>query len=483
MIKEIFRSIFAAKFFLILLVVLLLSAQLPNSASAVGKFSDCLMSASLHQDVSLGKPLAIERLANKEKVKIGVLPFYFKDSAVKVLTENEKRDYLKAAENINLLSNNLVSIEFTFFSSVNAQISNSEFKEIFLERDLGWQNKDLNKSTWGFLKRLVINNDQTIDYSGLDGVILEGANLDKSFYIAEAMMFFRSTTNAIFINSKSDFFSSIKTNEAVVDNGILLDSHRDTSTITHEILHNFGLTDLYGSNTGPRQMTLMASNSINLLNYEKAVLGWFPSDSFKCTDYSNFIDLRKVENTLIIDNYLNDSINLLKINEEKAYVFEVISVGTRHYLLIYLFEQNIWPPITVFTESNNGNVDLYDLSDPMSVGRIYRTPDFDLLLFNKVSNSFQLNLTPKSLIGSEDAKNLVSKSLNLRNALIEKQNAEIKAEAEAKAKAEAEAKAKADADTKAKVIPTKTTITCIKGKTLKKVTAINPKCPAGYKKK
>ena len=111
----------------------------------------------------------------------------------------------------------------------------------------------------------------------------------------------------------------------------------------------------------------------------------------------------------------------------------------------------------------------------MSVGRIYRTPDFDLLLFNKVSNSFQLNLTPKSLIGSEDAKNLVSKSLNLRNTLIEKQNAEIKAEAEAKAKA--------DADTKAKVIPTKTTITCIKGKTLKKVTAINPKCPAGYKKK
>ena len=28
-----------------------------------------------------------------------------------------------------------------------------------------------------------------------------------------------------------------------------------------------------------------------------------------------------------------------------------------------------------------------------------------------------------------------------------------------------------------------TTITCIKGKTTKKVTAVNPKCPAGYKKK
>lgn len=34
-----------------------------------------------------------------------------------------------------------------------------------------------------------------------------------------------------------------------------------------------------------------------------------------------------------------------------------------------------------------------------------------------------------------------------------------------------------------KVISKKTTITCVKGKTTKKVTAVNPKCPSGYKKK
>ena len=33
------------------------------------------------------------------------------------------------------------------------------------------------------------------------------------------------------------------------------------------------------------------------------------------------------------------------------------------------------------------------------------------------------------------------------------------------------------------VAPKKTTITCIKGKTSKKVTAVKPKCPKGYKKK
>jgi hypothetical protein len=31
--------------------------------------------------------------------------------------------------------------------------------------------------------------------------------------------------------------------------------------------------------------------------------------------------------------------------------------------------------------------------------------------------------------------------------------------------------------------PKKTTITCVKGKTVKKITALNPKCPSGYKRR
>jgi hypothetical protein len=32
-------------------------------------------------------------------------------------------------------------------------------------------------------------------------------------------------------------------------------------------------------------------------------------------------------------------------------------------------------------------------------------------------------------------------------------------------------------------VATKSSITCVKGKVVKKVTAVNPKCPTGYKKK
>lgn len=66
--------------------------------------------------------------------------------------------------------------------------------------------------------------------------------------------------------------------------------------------------------------------------------------------------------------------------------------------------------------------------------------------------------------------------------------AQTKADAEAKAKAQAEAdaQAKARAEAEAKVraeLNKRRTITCIKGAKKVKVTAVNPKCPRGFKQK
>lgn len=72
--------------------------------------------------------------------------------------------------------------------------------------------------------------------------------------------------------------------------------------------------------------------------------------------------------------------------------------------------------------------------------------------------------------------------------LIAKQEADAKAAAELQAKQEAEAKvaaelrAKQEAEAKAAALKKKT-ITCVKGKITKKVTAVKPKCPSGYKLK
>jgi len=108
-------------------------------------------------------------------------------------------------------------------------------------------------------------------------------------------------------------------------------------------------------------------------------------------------------------------------------------------------------------------------------------------------------------IVEEDRKReaAIAEEIRLAAELKAKQEAEARAAAELKAKQEAEAKtalelkAKEEADAKAvadklaaeKLAATKvaalkkTTITCIKGKLVKKVTAVKPLCPAGYKKK
>ena len=61
--------------------------------------------------------------------------------------------------------------------------------------------------------------------------------------------------------------------------------------------------------------------------------------------------------------------------------------------------------------------------------------------------------------------------------------AELKAKQEAEAKAAAELKAKQEAEAKAAAANKKTTVTCVKGKLIKRVTAVKPKCPTGYKLK
>jgi hypothetical protein len=97
---------------------------------------------------------------------------------------------------------------------------------------------------------------------------------------------------------------------------------------------------------------------------------------------------------------------------------------------------------------------------------------------------------PISTICPPERREIIEKekAAKLAAELKAKQEAEAKAAAEIKAKQEAASVAAAGLRAKqaaaAKVAALKkSTITCIKGKLTKKVTATKPKCPAGYKKK
>jgi hypothetical protein len=89
-------------------------------------------------------------------------------------------------------------------------------------------------------------------------------------------------------------------------------------------------------------------------------------------------------------------------------------------------------------------------------------------------------------IVEEDKKRefVAAEEVRLAAELKVKQEAEVKAEAAAEQKANQDAEAKAKSETEAKLaLLKKIAITCVKGKLSKKVTAVKPKCPAGYKKK
>ena len=479
------RKSLLISFLSIALISTLLSANFTLANGASSEFSNCLLAASKNQGVSLGSPLASERLAHKTNIRIGVLPVYFKDGQVKQLSEIEKTDYLDAATYLRKISNNLITVQIVFLDGFKLDKNQDVLKQAYTDRNLAWSNQSTTQGTWGFVRDVISLADSTRDFSNLDSLIIEANNVDRSFSIAEAMDFFRGTTGNVYRFANSEFFKTIKTQDGFIDNAVLLDNHKGLITIVHELLHNFGLTDLYGSRTGPGFLSIMASGAKDILNYEKAVLGWFPKEKFQCKNLNEVLKMNSVDNLIEIPDAITDSILLLKKSEDTAYLFEVINYEGKSLLVVYLLEQELRPPITAYPDPKAIFLDFFDLSDPKSIGSKYSASDFEVLITNLKNDSVSLNLIPNSMANSEAANSLATKSLLNRDLAIAdiKAKADAKADAEAKAKADAEAKAKADAEAKAKVEVKKSTITCTKGKITKKITGVNPKCPLGFKKK
>jgi hypothetical protein len=159
----------------------------------------------------------------------------------------------------------------------------------------------------------------------------------------------------------------------------------------------------------------------------------------------------------------------------------------------YTFRGDMWSDPEIFTSSSGftGNLDLlkvadwakskgFNLNEPRLFGI---TPRFKGVSFMGKTNAIY---TIESLILNEIVKKVetdkAAESAKIEAEAKAKAAAEQKAKQEAEAKAAAELKAKQEAEAKA-ASNKKVTITCVKGKLTKKVTAISPKCPTGYKKK
>jgi hypothetical protein len=312
-----------------------------------------------------------------------------------------------------------------------------------------FQDKDESLSTWGFVRTLVAASDPKVDFSDIDGVILEGSPVDWGSFIGEAMMFRTDQPNG--------YARPITTNEAVINNAILLDKHYSRLTITHEVLHLFGLTDLYGTSTGPGKLSIMAGDSPAILSYEKWILGWLSDSAVQC-----FPDLATDTITEIkIDSRQESHVIIFPGKSDSHIIIETSKVEESKYLALYTLNNEARPPIATFADNQGKSRDGLQINSYKAIGTVFDLPDFSLMVSDLNESAMTLKLLPRQLRGTPT-----------NTALIEEAARNLKS-----------AEANFLVSPKKPIKKNSVTITCLKGKLQKKVTAVKPLCPKGYKKK
>ena len=533
--------------------------------------SECKIQASSFQQISIGFPINPERLAKILNPKILVIPYRLKDDKAFEFGNKEKEAFTKASDNIYKFSDGKSRVTFSYNEIINVDMTVQERNLIKAPNNSysEWQER-YDKSTWGFMKKFITEQDRNIDYSGYDGIVLFSTTSIFGAENAEAM----TMTKDLY----GPWFNPITTAEGQISNVVVLYNQKSEYVITHEVMHLYGLTDLYGSQTSARN-SLMSDGTIGLLAWERWVLGWLDDENIQCVSETNEVKLDSVDNVFSLDYSKRDQLLVIPTGTKTALVIDLVKRDSQSWISYYALDNDARPPITAF---RSNNFDLYtEITGRLGVGTVIDSPKYTIVIKDNDGRKLSLNLIPKSLSSSTSAKQLITEAENTRLAYIKiaqaerdakaaaelkakqeaeakvaaelkakqdaeakiaaelkaKQEAEAKVAAELKVKLEAEAKAVADkaaeelrvkqeaeaklaadkiaadlkvkqeaeaklaadktaADLKAKqeadakaaadkaaLVVKKTTITCVKGKLTKKVTAVKPVCPKGYKKK
>ena len=419
--------------------------------------ADCRIATSFNQTVSLGFPIAAERLKDKPKPKLLVLPYRLSDRPTFTFGEEVKADYFAAANQIERFSGGRSKPEIVFSEVIDIPDTVADIVQLRINQQNTWQ-QDETKSTWGFIRRVIALSDSKIDFTGIDGVMLHGSSTSNDSLIAEAMMFS--------INPRTPWFRTINTAENKILNAVLFDKRNTIATIAHEIMHLYGLTDLYGTPTGPNELSLMASNADGLLSYEKWILGWLPDNQVQCINEKTEIDSTKVSTRIAIPNTVTDQVVVVNTGQPgKAYVIETSMSRGNKFLAFYSLDNDARPPIIMHASVLGRPNDGISVSNLAGVGVQLIAPQYSLLVSDITSTEIVLDLLPKNQL--VNAKELI--------AAAEANRSRIQQAARSNQPVES-----------VQIKPTKTkkkSIICIKGTTIKKVVAVKPKCPAGFKLK
>jgi M6 family metalloprotease-like protein len=278
----------------------------------------------------------------------------------------------------------------------------------------------------------------------------------------------------------------------------------------HEYGHLLGMYDYYiqgtgtsGKSPGPFDFMGNTSGTANsFFGFQRWVQGWFEDIDVVC----DFTPNSSVTHTLSPLNLLSGKrlyVHPLDGSTALAVEFraesEIDFLKGNDGLLVYLIDMKVAGlkgPISIQPSEQDlvlnprDDVERYSTA-PLSTGQSVRVKDLVIVAdaVGKDQASFRV-LTKAEFLIKQEADAKATAEIKAKQDAEARATAELKSKQEAEAKQEAdrlaaELKAKQEAVAKAKVdaAKKKTTITCVKGKQSKKVTAVSPKCPKGYKKK
>ena len=273
----------------------------------------------------------------------------------------------------------------------------------------------------------------------------------------------------------------------------------------HEYGHLLGMYDYYiqgtgssGKSPGPFDFMGNTSGTANsFFGFQRWVQGWFEDNDIDC----DFTPNSSITHTLSPLNQASgkrlyvqplDGTTALVVEFRNESEFDLLKGNDG--LLVYLIDMkvaSIKGPISIQPSEQDlvlnprDDVERYSTA-PLSTGQFVKVKDLVIVAdtVGKDQASFRVFTKAEFQTKQEAELKAATELKTKQEAEVEaaKTVAELKAKQEADAKAAAELKAKQEVEAKAAALK-KTTITCIKGKLVKKVTAIKPVCPKGYKKK
>ncbi|GEM_PF-944245 len=302
----------------------------------------------------------------------------------------------------------------------------------------------------------------------------------------------------------------VKNSQLVGQIGTVNSSVPSWKVFAHEYGHLLGMYDYYipgtgttGKSPGPFDFMGNTTGTANtFFGFQRWVQGWIEDNDVIC-DYTTNSSVTHSLTPLNQNSgkrlYVHPISGSLALVIEFRTESEFDSLKGNDGLLVYLIDMKVASlkgPISIQPSEQDlvlnprDDVERYSRA-PLSSGQSVKVGDL-VILAEEVSKdraAFRV-LTRVEFQARQDAEAKAAAELKAKQDAEAKTAAELKAKQEAEAKAAAELKAKQEAELKAQQEATtkaasakKTTITCIKGKLTKKVTAVKPKCPAGYKVK